>query len=242
MAIYEGTITKIRFFPLSEKVKNFTTKDGKQYNKDKTHRVSIQVEGEQDWFNAGNIKCVDENRPTWRKQINGEWQDIREGAEVQFAYDVNDKGYKNIKLKTLEINKNGDGQATPESQGNQGESQTPQNNQTKQEPVRETVHTSVQNNYNNVCFGFDCYLLHVEYDMNTLSDKEAVGVICGDFETMREELIKYTRETQPMDYIDASFVVEKNIKNSIRLCEPNDPLDKIKTVAKKLIKTFILKG
>jgi hypothetical protein len=64
------------------------------------------------WFGAGNIKCSADYAPSFRREINGEWDDLREGAEVFFQYELNGE-YKNIKKKTFVVIKNGEGSSGP---------------------------------------------------------------------------------------------------------------------------------
>jgi len=112
MKVFNGKITKIGIWELTEEQKNKVFSNGKQYSKDKTHRVALICEGIEGWFNVGSIKCNPDYAPTWRREIDGNWEDLREGAEVFFQYTEEGK-YKNIKLKSFNVIKNGDGKATP---------------------------------------------------------------------------------------------------------------------------------
>ena len=101
MPFYEGKIEKIGIFVLKDSMMN-------QYNKDKTHRVSIIVDGFDKFISVGDIAKKDGFDLTWRRKVGEEYVDVYEGAEVEFMYDVNKAGYWNIRIKSFNIKKNGD--------------------------------------------------------------------------------------------------------------------------------------
>ena len=101
MPHFEGKIERIGIFELKD-----TQKKG--YNADKTHSIACKIEnGPSHWLSFGTVTRNPDRDLTWRRKINDKYEDIYEGAYVEFMYNVNDKGYWNPKMKTFEVKENG---------------------------------------------------------------------------------------------------------------------------------------
>lgn len=90
--------------------------------KDKTHKVSLQLE-DGDWFEVGHTIIHDDKPVQWRKELDGEWTTINEGALVCFKANENSwrdketdeliKGNSKMVGDSFDMIENGPGNANP---------------------------------------------------------------------------------------------------------------------------------
>ena len=89
-----------------------------QYGKFAGYGIKI---GEQ-WFNgvANHVKSL--NRVA---VVDKNYNEIKQGMEIEFMHEKNDKGYENIDKKTLLITSSGGASAAPQSTNTPQQAQTP---------------------------------------------------------------------------------------------------------------------